>query len=75
MAFISPFHVRINSVFYRAKISRKNAQDPAGPGEPWIQDPSGFCRFSWGLNHFIKELPYHITRYNMDNQAQNLEVP
>ena len=25
----------------------KNAQDPADPVEPWIQDPSGFfCRFS-----------------------------
>ena len=25
----------------------KNVQDPGDPAEPWIQDPSGFCLFSW----------------------------
>ena len=32
----------------------KNAQDPADPAEPWIIIRVGFCRFSWGSNHFIK---------------------
>ena len=50
MAFISPFHVKLNSVLYQAKISRTNHQDLADPEEPWIQDPSGFVYFQWGQN-------------------------
>ena len=53
----------------------KNSQNPADPAEPWIQDPSGFFRFSWGSNHVVKEIPCHIKRYNVDNQAQYSEVP
>ena len=30
----------------------KNAQDPADPAEPWIQDPSGFLLISMGFKSF-----------------------
>ena len=52
----------------------KNAQDPGNPAEPWTQDPSGF-RFSWGSNHFSKQISCHIKHYSMDNQAHYSEVP
>ena len=30
----------------------------------------GFCRFSWGSNHFIKEISCNIKHYNMDNKVR-----
>ena len=53
----------------------KNVQDPADPAEPSIQNPSSFCRFSCGSNHYIKEIPCSITHCSMDNHAQYSEAP
>ena len=50
----------------------KNLQILMNPGS---KIRVGFCRSSWGSNHFIKEIPCHITHYRMENQAQYSEAP
>ena len=35
----------------------KNAQDPADPAEPWIQDPSGFLPIFMGFKSFHQRSP------------------
>ena len=53
----------------------KNAQYPADPAEPWIQDPSVFWSFWWGSKQLIKEIPWNITHNNMDKQVQYSKAP
>ena len=53
----------------------KNVQDPQILWNTGCKIRVGFSRFSWGSNHFIDEIPCHITHYSMDNQAQYSEVP
>ena len=35
----------------------KNAQDPADPAKPWIQDPSGFLPIFMGFKSFHQRNP------------------
>ena len=75
MALISPFRIQCNSVLYQTKISRKMTKILQILWNPEPRIRVGFCRFSWGSNHFINEIPCHIKHYNMDYQAQLSEVP
>ena len=72
MAFISPFHFRFNSVFYQTKISRKMPEILKILRNPGSKIRVGFCRFPWGSNNFIEDIPCHIQHYSMelDNQAR-----
>ena len=57
MAFISAFHIRFNSAFYQIKFFETNAQDPADPTKPWIQDPSWFLPIFIGFESFHQRYP------------------
>ena len=60
MAFISPFHIRFNSVLFQSKTSRKMSKILQILRNPGSKIRVGFCPFSRGLNNFIEEIPCHI---------------
>ena len=70
-----PCPTRFNSVLYQTKISTKLLKILQILRNPLSRIRVGFCQFAWGSNHFIEKIPYHITHYNMDNQAQYSEAP
>ena len=69
MAFIFPFHDRFNSVIYQTKILRKIPKILQILRNPESKILVGFYRFSWGLNHSMKQIPCHITHYSMNRQS------
>ena len=75
MAFISSFHVPFNSGFYQTKISKKMSKILEILRNLGSRIRVGFCRFPWGSDHFIKEIPCYIKHYSMVNQAQYSAAP
>ena len=65
---------QFNFVLYQTKNSRKMPKILKILWNHGSRIRVGFCRFPWGSNNFIKEIPCHIKHFNMDNQAQYSEV-